>query len=86
MLCAVDLGMDHNKIIFVFNGRPLTGTTETLEQCGISDGDVLMAVPFDPAQFSQLNRNSQTQSRQAQSHMPTDYQQKGMTSYSMTSH
>ena len=59
----------------MFNGRPLTASTETLAQCGINDGDVLMAVSFDPNQMAQMMRNSQA--RQAQSNRPTDYNQKG---------
>lgn len=74
MLCAVDLSMDHTKMIFMFDGRPLTASTETLAQCGINDGDVLMAVSFDPNQMAQMMRNSQA--RQAQSNRPTDYSQK----------
>ncbi|XP_017065165.1 protein DDI1 homolog 2 [Drosophila eugracilis] len=41
-LCAMEIGADVTQIVVIFNGRELSIDKQTLQQCGVGDGDFIM--------------------------------------------
>ncbi|XP_037725037.1 protein DDI1 homolog 2 [Drosophila subpulchrella] len=41
-LCAMEIGADVAHIVVIFNGRELSSDKQTLQQCGVGDGDFIM--------------------------------------------
>nr|XP_016924192.1 protein DDI1 homolog 2 [Drosophila suzukii] len=41
-LCAMEIGAEVAQIVVIFNGRELSSDKQTLQQCGVGDGDFIM--------------------------------------------
>lgn len=41
-LCAMEIGAEVSQIAVIFNGRELSSDKQTLQQCGVGDGDFIM--------------------------------------------
>ncbi|XP_016999708.1 protein DDI1 homolog 2 isoform X2 [Drosophila takahashii] len=41
-LCAMEIGAEVAHIVLIFNGRELSSDKQTLQQCGVGDGDFIM--------------------------------------------
>ncbi|KAH8245107.1 hypothetical protein KR032_004840 [Drosophila birchii] len=41
-LCAMEIGAEVTQIAVLFNGRELTNNKQSLQQCGVGDGDFIM--------------------------------------------
>lgn len=74
MLSALDLGMDPMSMTLVINGRPVIQNESTLDQSGVQDGDIIMALPVNAQQLLQQQQQQQQQSR-SRSRGPPNFQQ-----------
>lgn len=75
MLSALDLGMDPMSMTLVINGRPVIQNESTLDQSGVKDGDIIMALPVNAQQLLQQQQQQQQHQSRSRSRGPPNFQQ-----------